>query len=184
MTEGLEDTKKVRPSVEELEDLKEKLSDELQPIFDILNSIKTKEEISNFIKDQNSDTIKNLLNFIVIDSPNESTRLLKKLIDLVDNTMRAKPDALSTSIHYGVALEYLVVGPILIFKPEIILNIFKFSDVASINNDGNKDGIDGKQQQQYTKYQWLRIMGVFLTILGFHHFMEVYSYSYRNNNNK
>ena len=153
------ETKELAPT-QDLEDLREKLSDELAPIFEILNSIKTKEEIRNFIKDQNSDTIKKLLNFIVIDSPNESTRLLKKLIDLVDNTMRAKPDALSTSIHYGIALEYLVIGPILIFHPALILKIFKFSDDNDENENADKNG-----KNQF-KHQWLRIMGVFITILG------------------
>ena len=96
-----------------IEDLKEKLSEELTPIFAALESIKTKEEIASFFSSSDNETIKKLLKFILIDSPNESTRLLKKLIDLVDNTMRAKPDALSTSIHYCIALEYLVLGPLL-----------------------------------------------------------------------
>ena len=147
--------------IENIEYLKEKLSDELGPIFDILNSIKTKEEISNFFKSSNSDLIKKLISFILMDNPSESTRLLKKLIDLIDNTMRAKPDALSTSIHYGIALEYLIIGPALIFTPNIIIKIFKFTDIVDENNENNK-----------LKYQWLRIMGVFVTILGIHHFME------------
>ena len=98
-TEGLPEN-----SFDSVEDLKAKLSDELSEIFDVLNKIKTKEEIGDFFKSNSSDIIKKLLNFILIDSPNEGTRILKKLIDLVDNTMRAKPDALNTSIHYGIGI--------------------------------------------------------------------------------
>eukprot|EP01083_Nonionella_stella_P183294 661959_1 len=142
-----------------LDDLQEKLSTELAPIFDTLNSIKTKEEIANFFNTKDSETIQKLLKFILIDSPNESTRLLKKLIDLVENTMNAKPDALSTSIHYGIALEYLVVGPLLIFSPKLVLRVFKFKD-------------EPDEDDSSFKYQWLRIMGVFVSVLGIHHFME------------
>ena len=94
--------KKVKSDADSLEDLRDKLSDELAPIFEALGSIKTKDEIANFFKTKNSETIKQLLNFILIDSPNESTRLLKKMLDLVDNSMRENPNALSTSIHYGL----------------------------------------------------------------------------------
>merc|ERR1712154_174468 len=97
---------------------------------------------------------------ILIDSPHEATRILKKLIDLVDNTMRAKPDAITTSVHYCIALEYLVLGPILIFSPKLVLSIFKFQ----IDDDDDTKNV--------FKYQWMRIMGVFITILGVHHFME------------
>ena len=66
----------------ELDDLREKLSDELAPIFEALESIKTKDEIAHFFSTEKSESIKKLLEFILIDSPNESTRLLKKLIGM------------------------------------------------------------------------------------------------------
>ena len=50
-----------------------------------------------------------------------------------------------------------MLGPILIFQPQLILKIFKFTDSE------NEDSF---------KYQWLRIMGVFISILGIHHFLE------------
>merc|ERR1712083_167813 len=70
------------------------------------------------------------------------------------------PDALSTSIHYGIALEYLVLGPVLMFYPQLILKIFKLNSWA-----------DTEDENSY-QHQWLRILGVFVTILGVHHFME------------
>eukprot|EP01083_Nonionella_stella_P107585 311790_1 len=122
---------------------------QLNPILSTLQSLESKEDIAKFFNTNNANTIKSVINYFLNKSPAESTDLLRKLISC---TQSSNSDSSFPFVHYGIALELMIAGLVMVFKPELFLQIF--------------------QLEALENYDYLRTTGLLCIVLSIHYFFE------------
>ena len=125
------------------------ITDELRPILSSITDLKSKDDIVNFFQTQSPSLIKSVVNYFLNKSPAESTDLLQKLITSTKSSSSSFP-----LIHYGVSLEIIIAGLLMVFKPKLFLAIFHLEEIED------------------DKYDYLRTTGLLCIVLGIHYYFE------------
>lgn len=129
-------------------------SNELEPILSSLTELKSKEDMFKFFQTKSPSLIKSVVNYFLNQSPSQSTELLQKLINSTSSTSKSSTSSSFPLIHYGVSLEIIIAGLLMVFKPKLFLAIFHLDDIEE------------------AKYDYLRTTGFLCIVLGIHYYFE------------
>lgn len=119
----------------------------LQPMITKLEAMKSTSDIGSAFSQK--EGIKSIIGALLKMSPSDSRQMLQQIISSKKTDSSPFP-----WIHYGVSMELLIAGLLLVFKPDLFIQIFQLTDI----DDG--------------KYDYMRTTGLVCVVLGIHYFFE------------